>query len=384
MHRFSIIFSGMLALLTTDTHAQASVCDFSSAIQLASEMNDTFSLDGTALAIGSVDGVIFEQYFGDYNAATVVPLASASKLLTGVLFSKLAQDNVLDLEVPITAYLDNLPIDKASMTLSQMLSHTAGFAPNRELNNPRGARILAARNNLSLAQAAETIICCEDLIATPGSQFAYGGASMHLAGHIASSISGMSYGRLFQQQIADPLGMRNTNFQGLGATTNFRPSGGMQSTLHDYSAVLGMLLQAHIGRSNFLNTESIANLTQSRTHNLPVYSAPPQASDSIQYGLGTWLEHQDQPLIISSPGAFGFTPWVDFENGYFGVVMVEDRNTRLADAIREIQTAVGNTVQQPECAINFNSNALPVPTLSKLNRLLLIMGIFLLLIYRIK
>ena len=34
----------------------------------------------------------------------------------------------------------------------------------------------------------------------------------------------------------------------------------------------------------------------------------------------------DAPLI-SSIGAFGFTPWVDFSNGTFGLIMVADRNS---------------------------------------------------------
>jgi CubicO group peptidase (beta-lactamase class C family) len=40
------------------------------------------------------------------------------------------------------------------------------------------------------------------------------------------------------------------------------------------------------------------------------------------YGMGWWID-RDQPRLISDPGIFGATPWIDGPRGYGAMVMVE-------------------------------------------------------------
>jgi hypothetical protein len=43
----------------------------------------------------------------------------------------------------------------------------------------------------------------------------------------------------------------------------------------------------------------------------------------MKYGIGNWREEDlktNRLKISSSPGAFGFTPWIDFEHQYCGVL----------------------------------------------------------------
>jgi len=58
------------------------------------------------------------------------------------------------------------------------------------------------------------------------------------------------------------------------------------------------------------------------------------------YGSGYWIECDsetfqsmcvDEPTI-SSPGAYGFTPWIDFENGYYAVIAMEEKRVGKAPA----------------------------------------------------
>lgn len=44
------------------------------------------------------------------------------------------------------------------------------------------------------------------------------------------------------------------------------------------------------------------------------------------YGLGEWLDEQDakgRAVQVSSPGAFGFRPWINHPRRLFGVWMVQ-------------------------------------------------------------
>jgi hypothetical protein len=44
--------------------------------------------------------------------------------------------------------------------------------------------------------------------------------------------------------------------------------------------------------------------------------------------------------VLSSPGAFGFTPYVDRANGIAGVFLVDDLNQRVVDDITDIREMV--------------------------------------------
>ena len=55
-------------------------------------------------------------------------------------------------------------------------------------------------------------------------------------------------------------------------------------------------------------------------------------SSDWHYGFGFWKECDemtysqscDESPVISSPGAFGFTPWIDLGNEYWGVIAIQE------------------------------------------------------------
>ena len=62
-----------------------------------------------------------------------------------------------------------------------------------------------------------------------------------------------------------------------------------------------------------------------------------EAGLPFRYGLGAWLECATPAAgcsVISSPGAFGFTPWLDRNTGYYAVIAMESglADTGLAPA----------------------------------------------------
>jgi hypothetical protein len=47
---------------------------------------------------------------------------------------------------------------------------------------------------------------------------------------------------------------------------------------------------------------------------------------NFHYGLASWLECPPPAVncqVVSSPGAFGFTPWVDRDGGYYAILGME-------------------------------------------------------------
>ena len=69
----------------------------------------------------------------------------------------------------------------------------------------------------------------------------------------------------------------------------------------------------------------------------------PPTSTGYGYGLGQWID-PSSPLIVSSPGAFGFTPWVDRTTQVAGILLVKDNNQRLFADINAIRAMVNVVV----------------------------------------
>jgi serine-type D-Ala-D-Ala carboxypeptidase/endopeptidase len=51
----------------------------------------------------------------------------------------------------------------------------------------------------------------------------------------------------------------------------------------------------------------------------------------FRYGLTAWLECSTPAIgcnMLSSPGAFGWTPWVDRDGGYYAIIGMEVADAR--------------------------------------------------------
>jgi CubicO group peptidase (beta-lactamase class C family) len=313
--------------------ARAQECDFSPITQFITNLVATTpQVPGAGLRLAKGEDVLYEQYFGSYTAATVVPIASATKMLSAATVMTLVDDGLLDLDAPVSASLPAFTGSKGTMTLRQMFSHTSGL-PGANLHP------VLATSVVSLAAAVDEIACCVALAAPPATQFAYGGLSMHVGGRMAEVASGQLWDALFAQRIAVPLGMTHTDYEGLGPTNNPRMDAGARSSLDDYGRFLEMLLGGGVFRgARILEQASVEEMRKDQTFGVPIVSSP--ALDGTRYGLGTWrnvVDGEGEPVRVSSPGAFGFTPWLELDLGYYGVFLVAWSSQQLRDEIHQIQ-----------------------------------------------
>ncbi|MFK7885026.1 MAG: serine hydrolase [Phycisphaerales bacterium] len=305
-------------------------------------LNDHPELEGAAITVGDSEGVIHQAFFGNYNESTIIPVASASKLLSGVAIMTLIDQNLIDPDAPVR---DFLPNDfslanaglKSTMTVRQMFAHTSGL-PGEDATST-----ILADQTITLEEAVQIIACCTSLRDVPGGSFAYGGLSMHTAGRVAEVVSGHDWETFFADSVSAPLGLTSIDYQGLGPTTNPRVSGSAQSNLRDFARILQMLVgNGEIDGVRILSEQAVASMYIDQTVGLPVRFAPVTAGD-WGYGFGGWISKADDAgntLEFTSPGAFGFTPWIDLERGVFGIVMVEGSLSELNTEINTIQSAI--------------------------------------------
>lgn len=346
---------GLLAILCClmPVPGFAATCAFNAASSAYQNFISSESLPGGAMLIGTRQGLLFERHFGSYNANTVVPIASASKLASAIRIVQLIDRGLIDPEAPVSTYLPAFTGAKASMTVRQLFSHTSGYGND-------SADPVLLDDTLTLAQAVDEIACCHAFPAgySVGGQFAYGGVSMHIGGRVAEVVSGQDWEDGWQAELGAPLGISSIDWQGLGPTQNYMIAGSARSKLRDYGQLLHLLLNE--GWSNgrrLLSRDAVFRFWHDNVGNLPVIDPPPTASAPVLYGLGSWLDNTrpaSQRPLIHSLGAFGFFPWVDFQNGLYGVFMIRGLpgiNTRGFDIYLGMLQSIRDEVVSGQCEL---------------------------------
>lgn len=101
-----------------------------------------------------------------------------------------------------------------------------------------------------------------------------------------------------------------------------QPAGGVQTTPADYTRFLRKLLDGRLRLGAALGAQPVCtNPSTCAT----ARSTPIPSTESWHYALGHWVE--DDPAVgdgaFSSPGAFGFYPWVDASRQWYGVLARE-------------------------------------------------------------
>jgi CubicO group peptidase (beta-lactamase class C family) len=264
---------------------------------------------GAALYIVRGDQVVCEHYFGTYDGDRELPLASASKWMSAVAILTLADEGKLSLDEPVSTKLPYFTGPAATLTLRQMLSHTSGLSDVQPCMYDRNASMDACVREVATSQ----------LLYAPGTEFRYAGASFTVAGRVAEVAAGESWNTLFAERVGTPLGWEKTRFFG----TNPLLAGGAWGTVPEYARMLRMVLAGGTyGGRRILSPAAMAELSHDNVGSIPMTDTP--RDDTHGYGLGVWRDEVDasgRVTQISSPGASGFVPWVDFKRNIAGIVV---------------------------------------------------------------
>ena len=297
--------------------------------------NSLTQLGGNAgLVLMYKDGtILYKQYFGSWNDNTYIPIASGSKWTSMAAVMAMVDDGRIKLDEKVSAYYPTefAAADRKDITVRQLMSHTSGFA---------GGSSWISTDAVNLQQATQGIGRGGTISGTNtnptavnfgpnGSKFAYGGVSMHVAGGIAEKVSGKTWDILFKEKIGDKCNMLNTNYTGLGPTTNYRIAGGAGTRMMEYTNFLLMLLnEGKFNGQQVLSAAAVNEMLKDQTTNLPIASTPYETDalrSGYRYGLGCWIEgtKNGAPTEFGCQGAFGFSPWLDKGRNVIGILFVQ-------------------------------------------------------------
>lgn len=289
---------------------------------------------GCSLLLIKDGKVIYDKGFGsNYDNQKLVPIASASKWLSAGVIIGLLDQNSLSLDDSAGKHLSYLSDDKKTMTFRQMYSHTAGFLQGDNVDDT-----ILSQKGIDLDSCVRNINKCP-LSFISGKAFAYGGYSMQVAARCAEVASGIkmksgdAWKALFNLYVCDKIGMKAT-FDLLNNNDNPRVAGGAITSAQEYAKYLQMILNKGVYNGKRIFSENaIAELIKNQTGAVPILYSPyqgmkllyPYIKSDIRYGLGNWrevLDDKDNLLESSSQGAFGFSPWIDYNRKLVGVLSI--------------------------------------------------------------
>lgn len=158
---------------------------------------DRHGFDGEiAVTGGSYDG--FRS-----GAGQVWPLASISKQFVATLVMQQVEKGELDLDAPVSAYLESWPgSGPQAPSLRQLLRHQSGlYDPEDDPEFDRTG-----------AFPLDPMMCVARRDRAPGGEFDYTNCDTLLVGKVLESVTGRTLDKLLSDEIAGPLGLESLGF----------------------------------------------------------------------------------------------------------------------------------------------------------------------------
>ncbi len=237
-------------------------------------------------------------------ATTNFSIASASKMIYGAYVVQLrgSAANLTQQDIDFLHFTSGYTNMGDSTTGSECPSTDTPDTVNTCLN------LLNSANGLPYSYQDPTTI----------GKFDYDGG--HLENH--ASLYG-AIGNVPVWQLGSTIG---NEFGASGSLTYTEPllSGGLFVNSNDYTQILRNILSGTLFMRDALGTNPVCTLPTAPGCNA-VYSPIPEA---WHYSMAHWVE--DDPSTngdgaFSSPGAFGFYPWIEASKTYYGVISREDQ-----------------------------------------------------------
>jgi methyl acetate hydrolase len=334
------------------------------------------------VAVAATDkGTVYEGAFGTREIGksapmtldTVTWIASMTKAITATAVMQLVERGKLSLDRPAADVVPDLAraqvlegFDSAGrprlrapqrpITLKHLLTHTAGFA--YEIWRQEIARYQEVTNTPGITTCTNAALTTP-LLFDPGERWEYG-INIDWAGKMVEAVSGRKLDRYFQENIFEPLGMKDTSFK-LSASQRGRLSamhqrddkgvlapiefalpeepeflmggGGLYGTAADYLAFAQMIMRGGTYKgAQVLRPETVDLMGQNHIGPIEVgvlkTAMPPLSNDvelfpgmSKKWGLSFLINTQTAATGRSA----GSLAWAGLANTYFWI----DRTKRV-------------------------------------------------------
>lgn len=256
-------------------------------------------------------------------------IGSDTKAITATMIARLVERHVLSFDDTLAALFPALAdtMDPAyrSITVAQLLSHTAGLPPlTDEADLPAFLAVIKSEEGVRAQRAALARHFLAMPPASKAGEFAYSNLGYIIAGAIAEARTGRSWEDLVREEIFAPLGIKNAGFGLPGSPGQFNepwghdevagkfvpldpgspdadnppalgPAGTINISLKDWVLFAQDQLAGAHGHGNLLKPETYRRLQTPVTGNYAL-------------GWGAKLEPDGVPLLLTHNGSNGY--WI--------------------------------------------------------------------------
>ena len=152
-------------------------------------------------------------------------------------------------------------------------------------------------------------------------------------GHMQKHATLMGLGMLNKDELAVAIkqGLRPIGADWDLSYSQAQLAGGGADTPAQYARFLRAVLKGDLQIGALLGTHAVC--TNPLTCPKDAIKAPIPSSETWHYSIGHWVE--DDPKVgdgaFSSPGAFGFYPWIDASKTFYVILARDDRSGRRSD-----------------------------------------------------
>lgn len=328
--------------------------DFSEIRPVVEDFVAAEGLNGAGLVIvDRDDGIVHEEYVGEFSADRVSLIASSSKMITAGVLLNLADRGLLDLDAPVADAVDwgagNPDITPAQLVSSS--SGLVGLGPNAGYP-PYICQFQPGEDLQECGSAVFQTADDDGDVVAPDTEFRYGGAQWQVAGALAEAVSGSTWSELIEEIYVEPCGVESLGYNNhwiqaggftypadldpteLAPTDNPNMEGGAFITPTDYAALLLM----HLRGGTCPNGRVLSDAAVERSHTDHVAATYADPERFPGYGFGWWIDRETG--ILSDGGAYGSLPWLDLDDGY-GAYLVIEASSDLGSALfRELEPLV--------------------------------------------
>ncbi|NQX99126.1 MAG: beta-lactamase family protein [Flavobacteriales bacterium] len=177
-------------------------------------VNDT--TPGFVLGVVHKGELIFSKGYGLANLSYKIPndpkmaynIGSVSKQFLGYAFAMLHVEGKLNINDPVTKYLENWPEFDKIVTLKHLLTHTSGYREAYTMSNLSGRRIGVDR--LTRKECLTVVRKQPKLEFEPGSRFSYNSTAWVILAEILEKVTEQPADEWVEANILSPLEMKNT------------------------------------------------------------------------------------------------------------------------------------------------------------------------------
>jgi CubicO group peptidase (beta-lactamase class C family) len=171
-----------------------------------------------AVAVCDRERTLVARTYGAAPSDALWPIASIGKSCTAVIALQLAEEGLLDLHAPVSAYVSWLSLGgaRAPVTMHHLLTHTAGLVESSDLA-PASTYDVIALASLQDGPAA-------------GERRLYSNVGYRAAGVVLEAVGGRPYGELVQARVLDRIGLRHAAAVMVHDTRRRLPAGTCRST----------------------------------------------------------------------------------------------------------------------------------------------------------